>query len=260
MPCACTTCRHHATILGLAKKSLTKTEIHKAFRAEAKLWHPDRFENNPAQRAEAEEHFKLIQVAYRELWEHCENPAQNSSEEIPADPVAPTAVPADQTTYQGTVTAPEETPPPFFGGAPNCFVAPHFPQSAGPIILAGHMEATERPLAIVDLSGYRSGPPQFSQYVFLTSYRIFVRNALNIVTFLWYSDVGDTRFIDLYRHGKPRFWVAIVDQLLRLDPKYSLEIYRRNGTFFHSIAGEADDSVKKVIYNFLLQKKSQAHS
>lgn len=106
MPCACPTCLHHAEVLGLGKKSLTKIAIHKAFRAEAKLWHPDRFENNPAQRAEAEEHFKLIQVAYRELWEHCENPVQNSSEEVPADPVAPTAGPADHTAYQTTVTAP----------------------------------------------------------------------------------------------------------------------------------------------------------
>ncbi|MGA9465969.1 MAG: hypothetical protein WBV28_24480, partial [Terracidiphilus sp.] len=80
------------------------------------------------------------------------------------------------------------------------------------------------------------------------------------VAFLWFSDLGDIRFIDQHRHGKSRFWVNIVDKLLDLDPKYSLEIYRGNGTFFHSIAGEADDSVKKVIYNFLLQKKSQARS
>jgi DnaJ domain len=261
MPCNCTACLDHAKTLGMGRKSLTKAAIHKAFRAEAKLWHPDRFENNPSKRSEAEEHFKLIQVAFRELWEHCENPAKGFVESPSVEPAdaAPIPEPAPpEPSYGGAQY--EDSPPLFFGGAPNCFAAPHFPPAAGPIILAGHMEATERPLAIVDLSGYRSGPPKFTQYIFLTNYRVLVRNALNIVAFLWYGDLGDIRFIDLHRHGKSRIWVSIVDQLLKLDPKYSLEIYRRNGTFFHSIAGEADDSVKKVIYNFLLQKKSQMRS
>jgi hypothetical protein len=260
MPCACTTCLQHARTLGLGTRPPSKTAIHKAFREEAKLWHPDRFENNPTKRIEAEEHFKLIQVAYRELWEHCENPAklfvEGAAEEPAAEAVAP---PPAETAYAGT-PIPEEDPPLFFGGAPNCFVAPHFPPNAGSIVLECHMEATERPLAFVDLSPYRSQPPQFSQYIFLTSYRVFVRNSLNIVAFLWFSDLGDIRFIDQRRHGKSRFWVSVVDKVLDLDPKYSLEIYRGNGTFFHSIAGETDDSVKKVIYNFLLQKKSQARS
>jgi hypothetical protein len=148
----------------------------------------------------------------------------------------------------------------FFGGAPYCFIAPHFPVHAGSIVLECSMEATERPMAILDLSGYRTQPPQFSRYMLLTNYRVFVRNALNIVAFLWYNDLGEIRFIDQHRHGKSQIWISIVDHLLNLDPKYALEIYRRNGTFFHSVTSEADDSVKKVIYNFLLQKKSQTYS
>jgi DnaJ domain len=260
MPCTCTACLDHARTLGLGRRSLTKAAIHKAFRAEAKLWHPDRFENNLPKRSEAEEHFKLIQVAFRELWEHCENPVKVSVDNPSVEPAASTSAPESASEQSFAGAQKDDSPPLFFGGAPYCFVAPHFPPAAGPIILAGHMEATERPLAIVDLSGYRSGPPRFRQYIFLTNYRVFVRNALNIVAFLWYSDLGDIRFIDLHRHGKSRIWVSIVDQLFKLDPKYSLQIYRRNGTFFHSIAGEADDSVKKVIYNFLLQKKSQTRS
>jgi hypothetical protein len=260
MPCACKTCLQHASTLGLGRKPPTKAAIRKAFRAEAKLWHPDRFENDPAKRLEAEEHFKLIQVAYRELWEHCENPAELLVEGASADSVP--SRPPEQPVADAFAGAPraEEEPSLFFGGAPNCFVTPHFPRKAGSIVLECHMEATERPLAMVDLSGYRSDPTRFSQYIFMTNYRVFVRNALNIVAFLWYGDLGDIRFVDQHRHGKSRLWVKIADQLLNLEPKYSLQIYRRNGTFFHSIAAEADDSVKKVIYNFLLQKKSQTRS
>jgi hypothetical protein len=257
MPCGCATCLRHATTLGLGRKPPTQAAIRKAFRAEAKLWHPDRFENDPRKRLEAEEHFKLIQVAYRELWEHCESPAESVAD-VRAD--APAPAPETQVGSAFSQTPQEEEPPLFFGGAPYCFVAPHFPQKAASIVLECRMEATERPLAIVDLSGYRTQPAQFSQYLFLTNYRVFVRNALNIVSFLWYNDLGEIGFIDQHRHGKSRLWISIVDTLLQLDPKYSLQIYRRNGTFFHSVAGEADDSVKKVIYNFLLQKKSQTYS
>jgi len=41
-----------------------------AYRAAAKRWHPDRFESDPARRTEAEERFKRVQVAFRELAEH----------------------------------------------------------------------------------------------------------------------------------------------------------------------------------------------
>jgi DnaJ domain len=261
MPCACATCLQHAKTLGLGQKVLTQTVIRKAFRSEAKLWHPDRFENAPKQRLEAEEHFKLIQVAYRELWEHCEHPAVSASETTDAAPAAETeqAGPPAESIYT-RAAQPETDPPLFFGGAPNCFVAPHFSRNANAIVLECSMEASERPLAVVDLSGRGARPEEFSQYLFLTNYRVFVRNAMRIIAFLWFGDLGPIRFVDLHRHGKPRFWIKIVDKVLNLDPKYSLEIYRRNGTLFHSIASEADDSVKKVIYNFLLQKKSETPS
>jgi DnaJ domain len=263
MPCACKTCVHHAATLGLGQKLLTQAVIRKAFRSEAKRWHPDRFENEPTKRREAEEHFKLIQVAYRELWEHCEHPAVSASEVAEPDQ-APEAEPAHVHTPAENAFAAahraEEEQLLFFGGAPNCFVAPHFPRVAGSIVLECTMEATERPLAIVDLSGRGARPMEFSQYILLTSYRVFVRNVMRLVGFLWYSDLGSIRFVDLYRQGKHPLWVKFVDKVLDLDPKYSLEIYRRNGTLFHSIGGEADDSVKKVIYNFLLQKKSETPS
>jgi hypothetical protein len=250
MPCACRTCLEHSRTLGLGRRSPTKAAIRKAFRSEAKLWHPDRFENDRAKRSEAEEHFKQIQVAYRELWEHCESPikvatsATASTPEQPAE-TASTAKPRE-----------DDSPALFFGGAPKCFIPPHFPPIAAEIVLERRMEATERPHAIIDLSRAAN----FDQYIFLTNYRLFVRNAFKIVAVLWYSDLGDVRFVDLRRHGKPGLWRMFVDEILALDPKYALEIYRRNGDLLHSIADEADDSVKKVLYNFLLQKKSQTRS
>lgn len=253
MPCACTTCLQHAATLGLGRKPPTKAAIRKAFRSEAKLWHPDRFENEPVKRFEAEEHFKQIQVAYRELWEHCESPVKNA----PTAPAPPQEQPAES--VAASKPREEDTPPLFFGGAPNCFVSPHFPSAATEIIIEFSMEATERPLAIVDLSQRPSSPPKFAQYIFLTSYRVFVRNAFNIVASLWYGHLGDIRFVDLRRQGKSGLWRMIVDEILGLDPKYVLEIYRHNGDLLCSIADEADDSVKKVLYNFLLQKKSKGH-
>jgi hypothetical protein len=87
-----------------------------------------------------------------------------------------------------------------------------------------------------------------------------VRDAMKIVSFLWFDDLGEVFFVDRNKHGKPRMWQWIVDSFPEIEPRFSLEIYRRNGTLLYSLASGADDRVKKVIYNFLLQKKSQARS
>ena len=83
---------------------------------------------------------------------------------------------------------------------------------------------------------------------------------MKIVSFLWFDDLGDVFFIDRNKHRKPRFWQWIVDSIPGIEPRFSLEIYRRNGTLLYTLASGADDRVKKVIYNFLLQKKSLARS
>jgi len=86
MPCACDQCLQHSKTLGLAPSAFSHELIHKAYRDAAKLWHPDRFESAPEQLPEAEEHFKLVQVAYRELTAHQENPVLESSMEGWATP------------------------------------------------------------------------------------------------------------------------------------------------------------------------------
>jgi len=152
-----------------------------------------------------------------------------------------------------------EAPTIFFGNLTGCFTAPNFSAAANRIILEARMEPTEKPLAFIDLSHGLKYDGNPAQYVLLTSYRMIVRNALNIVAFLWFTDLGQVGFIDRLTHGKPRFWRSVL-KTLGIEPKYSLVIGRHNGSHFHTIASEADDRVKKVIYNFLLKQKSQPDS
>ena len=98
---------------------------------------------------------------------------------------------------------------------------------------------------------------KLSQYILLTSDRTFVRDSLNIVSIIWHTDLGKINLVDLHRDGKPDVWQRIVEYVSGTEKRYSLQIYRSNGSHFYSITGQADDSVKKVIYNFLLQKKSK---
>jgi hypothetical protein len=253
MPCVCPNCAQQAEVLGLTQRGLSKAAIRKAYKTEAKRWHPDRFEKDPAQRVEAEEHFKLIQVAYQSLSAHCENPEQLPLEDLPPSAVAGVY---GESAESGEAEPKDQTPSLFFGNLPGCYSAPHFNAAANRVILAVRMEPSERPLAFIDLShGLRQdGNP--TQYVLLTSYRIILRNALNIVAFLWFSDLGEIGFIDRLTHGKHRLWQSAVEKL-GLQPKYSLVIHRHDGSLFHAIEGEADDRVKKVIYNFLRQIQSQ---
>src|ERR1017187_4356573 len=223
MPCVCQRCLQHAKTLGFASKPPTQAGVRKAFRAAAKLWHPDRFERMPAKRAEAEEHFKHIQVAYRELLEHCESPVELWPKRSSAQPAGSDQGPA----HGASASNPKSTDglPLSFGGAPYCFVAPDFSAYANEIILASRLENSEKVLAFVDLSGGISRAGSQGEYILLTSYRIFVRNALNIVSFLWFTDLGEVLFVDRNKHGKPRIWQWIVEMFPDIEPRFSLLIY-----------------------------------
>ncbi len=253
MPCICAQCGRNGKTLGLEPRQLSQAVLRKAFRRAAKQWHPDRFENEPKKRSEAEEHFKLLQVAYRELWEHLESPQRTAPPE--ADPAAASA----KAEPEPPPAPPRpEDPPPFFGGAPGCYTTPDFPRPVFDII-AGHLQDNERALAFVDLSYSRGNPREPTEYLLFTSYRIFARDAFNQVALLWYTDLGEIRLIDLHRDGKPSFWQRIVEGLTGIQRRYSLEIQRHTGGPFFTITRQADDSVKKVIYNFLRHKKNQAN-
>jgi hypothetical protein len=240
MSCVCDQCRRHAQTLGLPDAAPTPAAIHHAYRAAAKRWHPDRFAKNPSRQAEAEEHFKLIQAAYAQLTEHRARPVVAPVATIFLDPAARPA-----------------TPPPFtFGNAPGCFIAPHFPPHVYNLI-ASHIGAGHRPLGIVDLTrpGAPTGP--FAQFLLLEANSLIVRGALGIVSMLWYSEMGDISLVDRRINGQLSLWQRLQDSLTGPRPNYTLKIHRRTGKHFYSLAAEADDSVKRVIYNFLLRMKSQ---
>lgn len=241
MPCACDRCLRHSGTLGLPAKPPSKAAIRKAYRTSAKLWHPDRFESNPVKRMEAEEHFKRIQVAYRELWDHCETPEKRPVEwtrQSPAGSGAPAYKP----------------PSIFFGDTPGCFTFPHFPLSVFNVI-ATHLHETECAAAFIVLSAGGVRREIGSQYMLLTSQRIVVRDAMNVVSLLWYSDLGEVQLLDRQERGKPGLWQRIVETTWGIKHRYTLQIDRLNGTHFYSIEEQAHDNVKKVIYNFLLQMK-----
>jgi hypothetical protein len=86
-----------------------------------------------------------------------------------------------------------------------------------------------------------------------------VRSNLNIVSLLWYTDLGEISLTDRRKNGKLNLRQKLADKITGPQPNYTLQIYRRNGTHFYSLAGQADDSVKKVIYNFLLRRKFETH-
>lgn len=243
MSCDCGKCREHYRTLGIGYGIPSESEIQDAYREAIKQWHPDLYENFASLRADAEERFKQIQVAYRELKEHnavlMESPAQGVSAEV-------------------VLERPKDTPSISFGDAPGCLVAPHFTPEAEEII-SRYLGKLGTALAIVDLTGARSQTGSYAQFVLLAGLGIMVRDTRNIVSLLWYKDLGEINLIDKQKHGKLGMWQSLVGSASGSQPKYALEIYRSNGTLFYSISGQVDDSVKKVIYDFLLHEKQQPH-
>jgi len=256
MPCVCTTCAQHAQILGLDQAPRSRAPLRKAFKSAAKLWHPDRYERDPSKRAEAEERFKQIQVAYRELTEHLETPVQ-----WPVEPAfsayrspEPFSAAAFHANPQNAASSAAPAAPPIsFGNAPGCFVAPDFSLNADCIVIE-HVREPDRALAIVDLSGPAS-QGSLAQYILFTDHGVFVRDFRNILSLLWYADLGEVRLVAPYRRGLRGLWRKLLERLSGTEQKYELEIRRHDGTLFHAIANQVDDSVKKVIYNFLQQRR-----
>jgi hypothetical protein len=248
-------------------------------------------------RKDAEEHFAQIQIAYRELKAHNAVGGGSAVESVAVQPPI-AAIPPSTFIRSSVVTEPsafirstdvsepsafiqpsasvpprEEAPAiPFkaapdiafraspaisFGDAPGCLVAPHFTPEAEEMIRQ-HLGKLGAPLAIVDLSGTRSAAHNYAQFLLLTELGIMVRDARKIVSLLWFRDLGEIHFIDKQKPGKSGMWQSLFDGGSGSQSKCVLEIYRNNGTLFYSLSSHADDSVKKVIYDFLLGKKNQS--
>lgn len=250
MPCACDRCREHARVLGLDRQPLTRTVLRKAFLAAARQWHPDRFEQVPERRAAAEERFKQIQAAHRELLEHLKRPVR---------PVHAAWAGAAEVAPAPTATTPPqpELPHIFFGEIPGCYTGPRFPAAVLDIV-ATHLQDSERAHAFIDLSATPSRAGDLSHYLLLTSYRIFFRSHLGIVSLLWYVDLGEITLTEVAA-SKPGLRQRIRARFAPLQRTAkrgtTLEIRRHNGAPFCTLTNEADDTVKKVVYNFLRHMK-----
>jgi hypothetical protein len=221
----------------------SESEIQDAYHEGVKQWHPDLYENYASLRADAEEHFKQIQVAYRELKEHNATP-----DELP-----------EEFSVEKAAVKPEETPSISFGDAPGCLTAQQFTPEVEEFI-AGCLGKLGTALAIVDLSGARSHAGINSQFLLLATRGIMVRDSRNMTSLLWYADLGEITLIDRRRNSKLSSWHKLVGNISGNQPDYELQIYRSNGTQFCSISSRADDSVKTAIYDFLMLQKSQTHS
>ncbi|MGB6973430.1 MAG: J domain-containing protein [Terracidiphilus sp.] len=264
MPCACDRCRQHAALLGLAQSVLTRPVLtrpvlRKAFLAAARQWHPDRFEQDPVRRHAAEEHFKLVQVAYRELGEHLKRPVRpthgpwhDPSQDAWPDSGSGFAPDAP------TPTPPKPAQPPlphlFFGDTPGCYVAPRFPHPVRDII-AEHLQDSERAIAFLDLSTTPTRPGDLSQYLLFTSYRLFFRDRMGIVSLLWYVDLGEILLTEPPKDRKPTLRQRVRARISPVLRTSTLEIHRHTGALFCTLTAEADDTVKKTVYNFLRQVK-----
>ena len=241
MICACEKCVAHATLLGLGSGATTRAAMHKAYRRAAKAWHPDRFPTEAA-RLEAEERFKLIQIAFRELVAH--NPDGWSETAISAANEAEPAPPRNR------VVEPDLS----FNGAPGCYVGEKIPvQAAGMIYdLIGSQGSA---MALVDLSGRRAR--EFSQFLIVTTHGLMVRDALQIVSLVSYADVGEIRIIDRRCDASTGWWQKMLWKLADAGPMFALEILRRDGTLFCAIDNPIEDRVKTALYRFLQEKKRQ---
>jgi hypothetical protein len=150
----------------------------------------------------------------------------------------------------------QEAPALSFDGVPGCLVASQFTEEIKQMI-ADHLGRLGSALAIVDLAGARSHAG-YSQFFLLAASGIMARDARNIVSVLWYKDLGEITLIDKRKQGKPGLWQKLVEGSSGDKPESSLQIYRSNGTQFISIGPQVDERAKRIIYNFLLSKKDQA--
>jgi hypothetical protein len=252
MACVCRTCLQQLPVLGIADPPRSKAAIHKAYRTAAKLWHPDRYENNQRKRLEAEEQFKRIQVAYRELCEHFDNPQRRFVErEYRSHGIYG----SDSAQAFSGISAP---PTIFFGDAHHCFSIAYFPEGVEKIIVASALGGAETPVGFVNTSGSMHEKDIPARYILLTNHRLFIRDSSELVHVLWYADLGDIHYIDRHAEKKRTLRHRLFGWLLDKERRFTLRMQRRDGTEFYSLNGSPDDRVKKVIYNFLQQMRAKS--
>lgn len=238
MGCLCEQCIRHSKTLGLRAGSAPEAEIRKAYRRAAKAWHPDRFANDAAKRLEAEERFKQIQEAFRELIEH--NP---HGWVAPAEIMEPNPAPK------------RNVPTILFDGSYGCYSMPDMPPVAERIIerTLGQLDSA---LAIIDLGGNGD----FSEFMLLATHGVMMRDGLHIVSLVSYADVREVRIIDRNLQPRSGWGQRLIAKITNARPRYALEIVKNDGTVFCSLDKQMNDGAKTVVYRFLQEQKQYVRS
>lgn len=144
-----------------------------------------------------------------------------------------------------------------FGDAPGCFAAPNFPAEVQKWIVATRLDNTERPVGFVDLFRGRS---RISRYILFTDHKMYIRDSTGILSVIWYSDLGEIALTELRSKKGNGAWQKIAETIAGKSQQYSLRIAQLNGKLFRELIEQPDDRVKKVIYNFLRQMRSESQS
>lgn len=234
MVCGCDRCMVHLRTLGIDEMPQSADVIKEAYRDSVKVWHPDRFEGDSRLRAKAEEQFKRVQVAFRELTEHGSKQGVKGCEAESREREVAPSVP--------------------FGNFKGCLSATEIPTGLDRRIKKQTgMKVGEKILGIVDLSHTTDKPGDYSKFLLLTNRGIWVNDTFTSTVFLSYRDLGQVRLIDHQNlDRKLGWWKRQVERASGTNQKTSLEISKRDGSHFFTLSAPADDSIKAVVNNFLL--------
>jgi hypothetical protein len=201
--------------------------------------HPDRVPDE-GERTAAGDQFRQIHTAYESLCEHFDNPRRR-----PRDTEFVTPLRTDTPLVM------------FFGDSPGCYAGPKFPPAVEACVIATRPESSETPIGFVDLAPEKG---RISQYILFTNHRMYIRDATEILSVIWYDDLGEVHLIDREAEKKPGAWQRIAGKISGKRQRTALQIERQNGTRFYILDDRPDDSVKRVIYNFLRQMKSKSQA
>jgi len=249
MPCDCNRCRLHHLTLGLDQEPASAGEIREAYRDAVQVWHPDRFEGNQRLRQRAEEQFKRVQVAYRELVEHEPKAAAASA---PRGPVRNNRPAPSRNRVPQRIS---------FGDTPGCYVATNIPPRIVNIVRE-QMGSAEVVLGAIELSetGLIAGSTHESheadsslkdlRFLALTNNGLVVNEGGRKDSCVRYEDVGDLKI-------EPVFPIFLMnDPPFPLRKQLGLRIERADNSCFCVLWYSRDDSVVRTVHDFLQEMKA----
>jgi hypothetical protein len=158
MSCDCGQCRQHYRTLGIAFGIPEESEIQQAYQEAVKQWNPEFFQDFASLRADAEEHFEQIQIAFRELKEHnaalAESAGESAAVQPPSVVIDPSAfLRSTVVSEPSVVSEPAVFTQPSFVSEPAVFTQPN--AVSEPAVLA-------QPSAVFERSVVREAAPSIS--------------------------------------------------------------------------------------------------